>query len=54
MESVISKQREYFNSGETLSIQFRLKQLKLLKESMANHKDDLYKAFKSDRNLIYT
>ena len=50
MESVISKQREYFNSGETLRVQFRLKQLKLLKESMANHKEELYKAFKADYN----
>lgn len=50
MESVIQKQREYFYSGKTLDIQFRLKQLKLLKESMASHKEALYKAFKQDYN----
>ena len=50
MQEVVRKQREYFYSGETLSVDFRLKQLKLLKESMSKHKDALYKAFKLDYN----
>jgi len=45
---IVEKQREYFNSGETLNIKFRKKQLKLLKEIIINNEDKIYKALKED------
>ena len=45
---MLEKQREYFKSGITLDVNFRITKLKLLKESILNNLDDLVKAFKED------
>lgn len=47
---MIEKQREYFRSGATLDVNFRIDKLKLLKQSILNNLDDLVKAFKEDYN----
>ena len=47
---MLEKQREYFKSGETLNINFRINKLKILKQSILNNIDDLIKAFKEDYN----
>ena len=38
----------YFNSGATLSYEFRKKQLQLLKSSVLDHENEIYKALYSD------
>lgn len=48
--NIINKQREYFKSGETLDINFRLNKLRALKESILNNLNDLVAAFKADYN----
>lgn len=50
MEEIVNKQREYFYTGETLDVDFRISQLQKLKESMSQHKEELFKAFKQDFN----
>ena len=47
---MLEKQQEYFKSGVTLDIDFRINNLKLLKDSILNNLDDLVKAFKDDYN----
>lgn len=48
INNIVQKQREYFLSNETKSIDFRLKQLKKLKQSVVNHIDDIYEALWND------
>ena len=48
INNIVHKQREYFLSNETKSIDFRLKQLKKLKQSVLNHIDDIYEALWTD------
>ena len=48
INNIVQKQREYFLSNETKSIDFRLKQLKKLKQSVLNHIDDIYEALWTD------
>ena len=43
---MLEKQREYFKSGVTLDVGFRINKLKLLKESILSNLDNLVKAFK--------
>jgi aldehyde dehydrogenase (NAD+) len=40
--------RNFFDSGSTLSLDFRLKQLKCLKQAILNHHDELYQALSHD------
>ena len=47
---MLDKQREYFKSGETLSINFRIDKLKLLRQSILDNINDLIEAFKEDYN----
>ena len=48
INNIVQKQREYFLSNETKSIDFRLKQLKKLKQSVVNHIDDINEALWND------
>lgn len=48
INNIVQKQREYFLSNETKSIDFRLKQLKKLKQSIESHIDDIYEALWKD------
>ena len=47
-QNICHKQKEYFNSGATRSLEFRLKQLKLLKESIKKYEKDLLEALYKD------
>ena len=47
---MLEKQREYFKSGVTLDIKFRINNLKKLKQSILDNLDDLILAFKKDYN----
>ena len=42
INNIVQKQREYFLSNETKSIDFRLKQLKKLKHAVEKYSDDIY------------
>ena len=48
INSIVSRQRDFFLTNETKSIDFRLKQLKKLKQSVENHIDDIYDALWGD------
>lgn len=51
-ESVISgylkKQREYFQSGATLSVKFRIEKLKILRETIRKYEKEIGKALRAD------
>ena len=40
INNIVARQREYFLTNETKSIDFRLKQLKKLKQSIEKYSDD--------------
>ena len=44
VHEVLESQKNYFKTGESLSYEFRIKQLKLLKQSILNHEQELYQA----------
>jgi aldehyde dehydrogenase (NAD+) len=48
INNIVQKQREYFLSSETKSIDFRLKQLKKLKHAVEKYSDDIYDALWKD------
>ena len=48
IKDILEKQREFFRSGETISVEFRLRQLEKLRKSMVAHEDDLTEALKKD------
>lgn len=48
INNIVSNQREYFLTNETKSVDFRLKQLKKLRQSIENHYDDIYDALWKD------
>ena len=50
IDKVINDQREFFDTGVTKNIKFRLKNLKNLKKSIIKHEEDIKKALKLDLN----
>lgn len=48
IKDILEKQREFFRSGKTISVEFRLRQLEKLRKSMVAHEDDLTEALKKD------
>ena len=50
MENILKKQKEFFKSGKTLDVNYRINVLKKLKQSIFDNLDDLVKAFKEDYN----
>ena len=48
VSQIVLRQREYFLTNETKSIDFRLKQLKKLKQSVEKYSDDIYEALWKD------
>ena len=52
----VDQQREFFLSGQTLSIDWRLKQLKLLKAAVASYEQEFEEALQQDlgRSLRYS
>ena len=50
LNSYLQKQREYFATGVTKSLEFRLQQLKKLKSAIASRQDEILEALKADLN----
>lgn len=50
IQKIIENQRQYFKTGETLNVMFRINALKLLKKSLADNLNSMLKAFKYDYN----
>lgn len=50
IEQTVRAQREFFNTGNTLPVAFRVKYLKALKAAIVAHKNDIFDALKSDLN----
>lgn len=48
IKDIVEKQRDFFASGATLSISYRLEALNRLRLSMNNHKDEIMAALKAD------
>ena len=48
IETMLASQRKFFATGKTLTISWRLEQLKKLRASMLRHEEDLYEALKKD------
>ena len=42
IETMLASQRKFFATGKTLTISWRLEQLKKLRASMLRHEEDLY------------
>jgi len=50
--TAVNRQRLYFDSGATRDYNFRLAQLKKLKQSIIDHKDDIEKAVMAHEKTI--
>ncbi|MBS0628747.1 MAG: aldehyde dehydrogenase [Verrucomicrobia bacterium] len=50
IKAVLNAQRKFFNSGATLSLDFRLEQLKKLQQVIEDHESEIYEALKQDLN----
>jgi len=50
MERILEKQREFFKTGKTLDVNFRIASLKKMKDSILNNLEELVEAFKTDYN----
>ena len=48
IHNVVEQQRKYFRSGETLSIDFRIRQLKELKNMIVQNEAEMIKALNED------
>ncbi|MCR5278663.1 MAG: aldehyde dehydrogenase family protein [Lachnospiraceae bacterium] len=48
IHQIVSTQREYFNTGATLPVDFRIRQLKKLKETVKRHEADMIDALHAD------
>lgn len=53
-KTLLEQQRSYFARGATLSLDFRIKQLKLLKSLLQQHESDITEALKRDLNKSST
>ena len=53
IDRVLSAQREYFDSGETLDVSFRIKMLKKLRDAIRNHQGEINQALKTDLGKSY-
>ncbi|MBR6807074.1 MAG: aldehyde dehydrogenase [Clostridia bacterium] len=48
LDGIITSQREYFSTGETLPVSFRIKMLRRLYDAVKRREDDICRALKSD------
>ena len=48
IQELVESQRKYFRSNETLSVEFRLKQLKKLRDLLHEHEEEMYEAIYKD------
>ena len=50
IQSIIERQRQFFESGVTLDVNFRLDIFKRLKDLLLKHETDFYEALRADFN----
>lgn len=50
IEEVIKSQRDYFKTGTTKNVDFRIEKLKILKDSIKDHEEEILKALNIDLN----
>ena len=50
IHSIVSRQKEYFLTGETLNVKFRIQALKKLKQSLIDYEKEITEALKQDLN----
>lgn len=50
IETVVQKQRMFFNTGATLDIEYRINSLKKLYSAIRKYEDEIYEALRSDLN----
>ena len=50
VHAIVERQRKYFRTGKTLDVNFRIEQLKKLKQSVLDHREMLEKALYEDLN----
>ena len=50
IEDLVAKQRAFYNSGATRSVEFRLDALKRLKTGLKQFEDNFFQALKADLN----
>lgn len=48
IEHLVRKQRDFFDSGKTLDVSFRIQALKRLEQAIVNHEEELYGALRAD------
>ncbi|MBQ6841187.1 MAG: aldehyde dehydrogenase [Bacilli bacterium] len=48
IDNILKKQQEYFNSGETIPVKFRVESLKRLRLSIKDHEQEINEALKED------
>ena len=48
IQEKVKKQREYFHTGKTVDVEYRIKMLKKLYDSIQNHEQDILKALEKD------
>ena len=48
IKELVEKQRSFFNTGKTLDIEFRIRQLKRLKKAVLMHEEELTGALSED------
>lgn len=50
IKTIVKKQREFFNTGQTRNEDFRLRNIKLLREAIDKYRDKLFNGLKEDLN----
>ena len=50
IKELVKNQRQYFKTGQTKELDFRIRQLKILKKSIEDHKDEILEALRLDLN----
>ena len=48
VKEIVDDQREYFQSGVTLDLDFRIEKIKILKQAVIDHQEELEKALYDD------
>ena len=48
IQNILEKQHKFFQTGQTLPVNYRIEQLKKLKDSIIRHEPDLNLALKAD------
>ncbi|GGA51273.1 hypothetical protein CYANOKiyG1_70940 [Okeania sp. KiyG1] len=50
ISKILNKQRQFFATGKTRNVEFRIEQLKLLKQAVLDYQEQIITAIKADLN----